>query len=105
MTQSFPSADEFVSLLTKGEAWIGFDRVSRNPYIYLGVGESRYYVKKVVVFNEETKKTESKWIAAPAPADVPSSSSSQSVPTESKAKIDPAMVEAYKQLLKENLDS
>ena len=57
-----PKALAFIKVLTDGDAFIGVDKRSGNPYVYMGVGEDRFYVKRVNVHNEETNKMSSKWI-------------------------------------------
>jgi hypothetical protein len=89
MKNVIPNAEAFIEMLNEGEAFVGMDRHTRNPFIYLGKGEERFYIKKVIVHNEETGSTESKWITAPTKAGKVSKDA------------DPAMVQAYKELLAE----
>ena len=65
MTNVMPSAEAFVKMLTDGDAFVGIDNHTKTPFIYLGKGDERFYTKKVIVHNEDTGSTESKWITTP----------------------------------------
>ena len=96
MKNVIPNAEAFIRMLTDGDAFIGIDKRSRNPYIYMGVGEGRYYLKKVNVHIEETNKMSSKWIHGEAAAKP--TTNEEAEPT---SVVDPAKVEAMKQLILE----
>jgi len=83
-------ADSLADMLNSGKAWVHMDEETNRPVLYVNDGEKRFCVKKVQVFNQESKQLATQWVnlgEAPAKKQV--------------AATDPAVVQAIKELIAE----
>ena len=83
-------ADSLAEILNNSSAWIHFDADTNRPIVYLNDADGkRFYVKKVQIFDETTQKLTTRWINL------------GEAPAKKQADLDPAVVQATKELIAE----
>ena len=90
MNEKKSLADMLVEVLDSSKAWIHMDAETNRPVVYLNDGEKRYCVKKVQVFDKESSKLTTQWINL-----------GEVNPKDKPAGLDPNVVAAVKELIKE----
>lgn len=83
-------ADMLAAMLSQSGAWIHMDAETNRPVVYLNDGEKRYCVKKVQVFDKEAGKLTTEWVNL-----------GEAPKKDAPAKLDPAVVQAMKELIAE----
>lgn len=87
-------ADMLAEALTDAKAWVHIGTEDNRPVLFVNDGGARYAVKKVQVFDEESKKLTPRWV------NLGETKAKEKAPASGSA--NPAVVQAMKELLAEH---